>query len=130
MTPAPMTPLRMTPARMTEAIPSGVGSAVVWLVLLSAPWWLPLVGGYPTLGSRMLVLGLAAMALNLLLGYTGALSFGQAAYFGLGAYGAGLTMIHLAPNTFLGVLLGTLVGGATAAAFGLWHCAAAASISR
>jgi branched-chain amino acid transport system permease protein len=40
----------------------------------------------------VLVLGLAAMALNFLLGFTGVLSFGHAAYFGLGAYGAGLTL--------------------------------------
>ena len=36
------------------------------------------------------------MALNLLLGFTGVLSFGHAAYFGLGAYGAGLTLRNLA----------------------------------
>ena len=47
------------------------------------------VGGYTELGSRVLVLALAAMALNFLLGFTGVLSFGHAAYFGLGAYGAG-----------------------------------------
>ena len=63
---------------------------LVWAVLLSAPFWLPLIGGYVELGSRVLVYALAAMALNFLLGYTGVLSFGHAAYFGLGAYGAAL----------------------------------------
>ena len=48
------------------------------------------LGGYTALGTRVLVLGLAAMSLNFLLGFTGVLSFGHAAYFGLGAYGAGL----------------------------------------
>jgi branched-chain amino acid transport system permease protein len=57
---------------------------VVWLLLLTMPLWLPLVGGYVELGSRIVVLALAAMALNFLLGYTGVLSFGHAAYFGLG----------------------------------------------
>ena len=37
-------------------------------------------------------MALAAIALNFLLGYTGVLSFGHAAYFGLGVYGAGLTI--------------------------------------
>ena len=39
------------------------------------------------LGTRVLVMALAAMSLNFLLGFTGVLSFGHAAYFGLGAYG-------------------------------------------
>ncbi len=62
---------------------------MVWLLLLAMPYWMPLVGGYTALGTRVVVLGLAAMALNFLLGFTGVLSFGHAAYFGLGAYGAG-----------------------------------------
>ncbi|MFP5407487.1 MAG: hypothetical protein ACLGHY_14510, partial [Gammaproteobacteria bacterium] len=36
---------------------------------------------------------------NVLLGFTGVLSFGHAAYFGLGAYGAGLTLKYLLPST-------------------------------
>ena len=39
-------------------------------------------------------MGLVAMALNFLLGFTGVMSFGHAAYFGLGAYGAGLTLVY------------------------------------
>ena len=60
---------------------------------------MPPLGGYTALGTRVLVLGLAAMSLNFLLGFTGVLSFGHAAYFGLGAYGAGLTLKFLAPST-------------------------------
>ncbi len=68
------------------------------------------VGGYVELGSRVLVFALAAMALNFLLGYTGVLSFGHAAYFGLGAYGTALTIKYLCPSTPLGMLVGILVG--------------------
>jgi branched-chain amino acid transport system permease protein len=64
------------------------------------------------------VLGLAAMALNFLLGYTGVLSFGHAAYFGLGAYGAGMTIRYLVPSTGLGLVIGTLVGTVAAAVIG------------
>ena len=46
------------------------------------------------------------MALNFLLGFTGVLSFGHAAYFGLGAYGAGMTLKYLVPSTPLGILVG------------------------
>ena len=78
---------------------------IVWLLLLAMPYWLPLVGGYVELGSRVVVLGLAAMALNFLLGYTGVLSFGHAAYFGLGAYGAAMTIRYLVPSTPLAILV-------------------------
>ena len=64
------------------------GLAAIWAALIAAPFWMPLFGGYTALGSRVLVLGLAAMSLNFLLGFTGVLSFGHAAWFGLGAYGA------------------------------------------
>jgi branched-chain amino acid transport system permease protein len=92
--------------------------ALIWLVLLAAHYWMPLVGGYTALATRVLVLGLAAMSLNFLLGFTGVLSFGHAAYFGLGAYGAGLTLKLLAPSTPLALLLGTLLGGVAGAILG------------
>ena len=93
-------------------------SLLVWLLLLAMPYWLPAVGGYVELGSRVVVLGLAATALNFLLGYTGVLSFGHAAYFGLGAYGAGMTLRYLVPSTSLSIIVGTLVGTVAAALIG------------
>jgi len=93
--------------------------AAIWVVLLSVPLWLPLLGGYTALAGRVLVLGLAAIGFNLLLGFTGVMSFGHAAYFGLGAYGAGLTLKYLVANTPLAMLLGTLLGGVAGTLFGL-----------
>ncbi|HET7546695.1 MAG TPA: branched-chain amino acid ABC transporter permease [Usitatibacter sp.] len=92
--------------------------ALGWIVLALAPWWLPWLGGYSALGTKVLVYGLGVMALNLLLGFAGGLSFGHAAYFGLGAYGAGMTLKYLAPSTPLALLAGTVVGGLAATAFG------------
>ncbi len=94
------------------------GDLVLWLVLLTAPVWLNAVGGYTELGTRVLVLGLAAMALNFLLGFTGTLSFGHAAYFGLAAYGTAMTIKYLVPSTGLGIAIGVLVGTAAAALIG------------
>jgi branched-chain amino acid transport system permease protein len=91
----------------------------IWIVLLTAPFWLPLLGGYTALAGRVLVLGLAAMGFNMLLGFTGVMSFGHAAYFGLGAYGAGLTLKYLAASTPLAMLMGTLLGGLAGTLFGL-----------
>ena len=107
----------VVPRRPIEA--AWLPFALVWLALVTAPLWLPLIGGYTALAARVVVLGLAAMGLNLLLGFTGMLSFGHAAYFGLGAYGAGLTLKFLAPSTPLAILLGTLLGAAAGALFGL-----------
>ena len=93
-------------------------TAIVWLLLLGMPFWLPAIGGYTELGARVVVLGLAAMSLNFLLGFTGVLSFGHAAWFGLGAYGAGLTLKHLATSTPLALLAGMLLGGLCGAILG------------
>jgi branched-chain amino acid transport system permease protein len=93
-------------------------NVLVWLLLLAMPYWLPAVGGYSELGSRVVVLGLAAMSLNFLLGYTGVLSFGHAAYFGLGAYGAAMTIRYLVPSTGLSLVVGTMIGTIAAAIIG------------
>ncbi|MDE2080126.1 MAG: branched-chain amino acid ABC transporter permease [Burkholderiales bacterium] len=82
------------------------------------PFWMGAVGGYTELATRVIVLGLAAMALNFLLGFTGVLSFGHAAYFGLGAYGAAMTIKFLAPSTALGIAVGVAVGTLAAAIVG------------
>jgi len=95
-----------------------MSTAVIWLILLTAPYWMNWVGGYTPLGSRVLVLALAAMSLNFLLGFTGVLSFGHAAFFGLGAYGVGMTIKYLIPSTPLGVLIGMLAAVAAAMVIG------------
>jgi branched-chain amino acid transport system permease protein len=92
--------------------------AAIWAALLLAPYWMAPLGGYTALGTRVLVLGLAAMSVNFLLGFTGVLSFGHAAYFGLGAYGAGFALKFLAPSTPLALLCGTLLGGIAGAMLG------------
>ena len=63
-------------------------------------------------------MALAAMSLNFLLGFTGVLSFGHAAYFGLGVYGVGMTIKYLVPNTLLGMAVGILAGALAAAIIG------------
>ncbi|MGQ7932437.1 branched-chain amino acid ABC transporter permease [Paraburkholderia sp. D1E] len=82
------------------------------------PFWINWIGGYTALGTRLLVMALAAMSLNFLLGFTGVLSFGHAAYFGLGAYGVGMTIRYLVPSTPVGILVGVAVGTIAAAIIG------------
>ncbi len=91
---------------------------VVWALLLTMPWWIRAAGGYTELAVRVVALGLAAMSLNFLLGYTGVLSFGHAAYFGLGAYGAAMSLRYLAPNSALAIVIGIAAGTIAAAIIG------------
>ncbi len=91
---------------------------VLWAVLLTMPYWMIPLGGYTDLATRILIIGLAAMATNFLVGHTGVISFGQAAYFGLGAYGAALTLKFLVPSTPVGFLVGIVVGTVAGAAIG------------
>jgi branched-chain amino acid transport system permease protein len=95
-----------------------VGNLLVWLALVTAPFWLVGIGGYVELGTRVLIYALAAMALNFLLGYTGVLSFGHAAYFGLGGYGTAMTIKYLYPSTPLAMLVGIVAGTVAAGVIG------------
>jgi branched-chain amino acid transport system permease protein len=96
-----------------------VGNILIWLLLLTAPFWLVGLGGYVELGTRVVIYALAAMALNFLLGYTGVLSFGHAAYFGLGGYGTAMTIKFLYPSTPLALLVGVAVATVAAGLIGL-----------
>jgi branched-chain amino acid transport system permease protein len=106
--------------RASVAGPGGgmAGLALFAALLLAAPLWLPLIGSYTDLGTRLLVYALAGMGLNLLLGFTGGLSFGHAAYFGLGAYGTGLMLQYAGPNMWEAVAAGVLLGGVAATLLG------------
>jgi branched-chain amino acid transport system permease protein len=92
--------------------------ALIWLLLLTLPYWIGAIGGYTQLGTLVVVMALAATALNFLLGFTGVLSFGHAAFFGLGGYGAGLTIKYLVPDTLLGMAVGVATAIAAAAIIG------------
>ncbi|MGH6989757.1 MAG: branched-chain amino acid ABC transporter permease, partial [Stellaceae bacterium] len=89
----------------------------LWHVL---PWGIAFgtfffAGAYMSLGTAALEMILFTLSIDLALGYAGIITFGQAAFFGLGAYATGLFSIHVAPDPLIGLLFGTAV----AALFGL-----------
>lgn len=88
---------------------------------LLALWLLPLVLSSYQLGllTKMLILAIFAMSLNLILGYGGLPSLGHAAYFGVAAYTVGLLALRGVPNFWLAVVAGLAVATLTAALFGL-----------
>jgi len=67
------------------------GERALWLVPVAALFLLP---GYLVLGSQILIYALFALSLDLVLGYAGIVSLGHAAFFGIGAYAAGLLSAH------------------------------------
>jgi branched-chain amino acid transport system permease protein len=71
--------------------------------------FLPFITPYKALASQMLVFGIFAIGYDIAFGYTGLLSFGHAAFFGLGAYGTGLTLIHLSIPAPLAILIGIMI---------------------
>lgn len=91
---------------------------LVVAALLFMPFWIAAIGGYTELATRVLVMGLAAMSLNFLLGFTGVLSFGHAAYFGLGAYGAAMGIKYLQMGDMAAIGLGVAVATVAAAIIG------------
>ncbi|MDQ2703960.1 MAG: branched-chain amino acid ABC transporter permease [Pseudomonadota bacterium] len=69
---------------------------VLALLLLALPFAAQMLGEpfYVTLATRMAILALAAVGLNLALGFGGLVSFGHAAFFGIGGYAAGILASH------------------------------------
>jgi branched-chain amino acid transport system permease protein len=65
------------------------------LLVIATVLILPLTLNSGTLATEVLIFALAALGCNLLLGYTGLMSFGQGIFLGLGSYATGLTLLHL-----------------------------------
>ena len=84
----------------------------IFLVLLIFVALLPLVGAYPVFVMKVMCFALFACAFNLLIGYTGLLSFGHAAFLGVAAYAAGHALKVWGVPTEVGLLVGLLAGAA------------------
>lgn len=81
--------------------------AAVLAALIGFPILLP---GYLDLGTRMIVMAMCAMSLDLLVGYCGLVTLGHAAFFGVGAYTAGILALHATAEPVLGLLAGGAAG--------------------
>lgn len=99
-----------TSARQAAVGRIPVAEIVFWLVLASGFWLWP---SYLPLASQVLITGLFALSLDLVLGYAGIVSLGHAAYFGVGAYAAGVLSRSGWGEPFSGLLLAALCAGLT-----------------
>jgi branched-chain amino acid transport system permease protein len=87
------------------------------VLLLAAVVLLPLVVR-PAIATEIWIFAIFGLGLNLLLGYTGLLSFGQSTFFGSAAYVAGFLLKQYGINAFLALGIGVGVGAASAALVG------------
>ena len=89
-----------------------------FLLALIAVLGLPLVLSSGSLASEVLIYALAALGCNLLLGYTGLLSFGQGIFFGLGSYTIAILLTRLSLPMPLALLAAVAMGALGAAVVG------------
>ena len=103
---------------------------ILYLVLLGVAIVAPLVGAYPVFLMKALCFALFACAFNLLIGFTGLLSFGHAAFLGTGGYITGYAIKSIGLPFELSILAGTLAAAAWATWLAAWRFAAKVSIFR
>jgi branched-chain amino acid transport system permease protein len=90
------------------------GFGVIMALLIVAPLVLPPY--WSRFVTEILIWGLLAMSSDILIGYTGMVSFGHSAFFGLGMYGAAAALLMVAPpNLLLALLLGLTASAAVSA---------------
>jgi branched-chain amino acid transport system permease protein len=105
----------VTPGPGRSAAVFWTGFAVVVILLAAAPLVLPEF--WRRFVTEILIWGLLAMSSDILIGYTGMVSFGHSAFFGLGIYGAAAALLTVRPpNLWLAIVYG-LVAAAVVAAF-------------
>ena len=86
-----------------------------WLFIAAAYVLLP---DYLPLGAQIMIMILFALSLDLIVGYAGLVSLGHAAFFGVGAYAAGLLARHTAADPLIGLAVGALAGAVLGLASG------------
>ncbi|WP_321344391.1 branched-chain amino acid ABC transporter permease [Breoghania sp.] len=93
--------------------------ALFTLVVLAMPLWLaPIGAGYPDLLQKIAIYGIFAIGFNILFGLTGYLSFGHAAFLGVGSYAAVWTFKLFSMNVLPAVVFGVAVSGVFALLIG------------
>jgi len=96
--------------------PGRYSPLIVLIALIALPFGLSWIGLGITSASEVAIFAIACMALNILVGHTGLVSFGHGAWFGLAAYFAALTQRYVFPESFFLPLL-FAVGGVALVSF-------------
>jgi ABC-type branched-subunit amino acid transport system permease subunit len=93
--------------------------AIFAIIVLTMPWWLtPIGAGYPDLVQRFAIYGTFAIGFNILFGLTGYLSFGHAAFLGVGSYATMWSLKLLTMNVLPAIVFAVLLAGVAALIIG------------
>ena len=110
------------PAVTAVSAPATIQTRAAGLIALVAMLVFPfLISDYPrALVTEIYIFAIFAMSLDLLLGFTGLMSLGHAAFFGLGAYGVAVLGTMFGVNAWVGLLAGVILAGGSAALIGFF----------
>jgi branched-chain amino acid transport system permease protein len=101
--------MRARPAILYWSVFGVVLALLIWAPLILPEFWRRFL-------TEILIWGLLAMSSDLLIGYTGLVSFGHSAFFGLGMYGAAAALLWVSPpNLWLAIALGLAAAAAVGA---------------
>ncbi|MBC7188828.1 branched-chain amino acid ABC transporter permease [Candidatus Aerophobetes bacterium] len=95
---------------------------IPFFIIFAVLPYIPVIGKYTSLWIEVMIWVIFAISFNILLGYTGLPSFGQGAFFGIGAYGAAISFLRLVEGVWTPLGIGVLVATAAAAFVGLFVC--------
>lgn len=108
--------LQVSGRRMAQLVKSVARHRI--LAALAFLMVLPLITPYEALAVNILIYGLFALGFNIVFGYMGVLSFGHAAFFGVGSYGFGIAIAHFGLGWFPAIVLGIISSGVAAMIIG------------
>jgi branched-chain amino acid transport system permease protein len=94
----------MRPPSLLDDARFRLWEVALWLLAFASPW---LLGKHALIINEIAIVALFALSLDLILGYTGIVSLGHAAFLGFGAYAAALFAKHVMPDPLVGLAIGT-----------------------
>jgi branched-chain amino acid transport system permease protein len=96
----------LSPLRAASPQREALVMAAAAAILVALPWIVTAIGGYRELATRILIWGIFALGFDILVGFTGFLSFGHAAFWGVSAYATGLVLLRLTSSLLLAMAAG------------------------
>ena len=93
--------------------------AIIAVIFFTLRWTLTWIGGYSELAYTILIFGILVLGFDIFVGLTGYLSFGHAAFWGIGAYACALSLANVSNNIFIAMVIAVLIVTVVALLMGL-----------
>jgi branched-chain amino acid transport system permease protein len=112
----PTAEMQVSGRRLASVVNTVAEHRVIAAIIFMAMF--PFILPYEALAVNILIYGLFALGFNLVFGYMGVLSFGHAAFFGVGSYATGIAMVHFDISWLIAIPLGVVMAGVAAMIIG------------